>query len=63
MNHTRPLLVEIFDTVSESAQDRLAKLLSRNGVDLFVESVHTAAASSGHRGTYHWVTVIYRKAI
>jgi N-formylglutamate amidohydrolase len=54
--------IEVFDTTESSQYQALQALVARDGKDIHVDKIYTAAAANGNqynRENWHWVTVVY----
>jgi hypothetical protein len=51
--------VAIFETTSKGQTEALQTLCAREGKEISIEKIYTAACGSGTGGYYHYVTVTY----
>ncbi len=51
--------VEVFETTSKGQTEAFKALLARDGKDISLEHIYTAACGSGQGGYWHFVTVTY----
>jgi len=51
--------IDVFETTTKGQTEALKALLARDGKDITLEKIYTAACGSGQGGYWHYVTVTY----